>query len=206
MTASGAFIAFALLSNLDVVLAKILLPAREVGFYAALTTLEKIVIFLPGAVAVVMVPAAARARLAEGSAARVLRVAALLVVVTTLFASIPAAVAPEFMLRTMFGAKYVGATSGVLPIVAAGAGLALLYLLVVYTVAIQDRRWVFLLLGGVVAQIAGIVTFHDSPAQVATVQASVVLAVLVANELVFHPLVRSRRLLNRPGAGALPRS
>ena len=46
---------------------------------------------------------------------------------------------------TMFGHRIPGATHGVLPIVLAGAALALLYLLVVYTVAIQDRRWVWLL-------------------------------------------------------------
>ena len=195
VSASAAFIGFAVLSNLDIVLAKVFLEPREVGMYAALVTLEKIVIFLPGAVALVMVPNAAKALHSEGSAVRVLRVAALLVLATTLLAALPSALAPEFVLDTMFGGEYSEATAGVLPIVVAGAGLALLYLLVVYTVAIQDRRWVFVLIGAVTLQIGGIAMFHDSPTQIAIVQCAVVALALVINELLFHPVVRTRKLL-----------
>jgi hypothetical protein len=163
--------------------------------YAALVTLEKIVIFLPGAVALVMVPNAAKALHSEGSAARVLRVAALLVLATTLVAAIPAAAAPRFVLETMFGTEYSGATGGVLPIVAAGAGLALLYLLVVYTVAIQDRRWVGVLIGAVALQVGGISLFHGSPTEIAVVQATVVLVTLAVNEALFHPVLRTRTFL-----------
>lgn len=206
LSASGAFIAFALVSNLDVLLAKLLLSPHAAGQYAALATVEKIVVFLPAAIAVVMVPSAAKARHAEGSAARVLRIAALLVVVTTMLVAIPAAIAPHFVINTMFGAKYLGVTSGVLPIVCAGAGLALLYLLVVYTVAIQDRRWVWLLAGGVVLQVAAISALHSSPVEIATVQACVIAVILIANELVFHPVLRAERLfvsLARRRAGSV---
>jgi O-antigen/teichoic acid export membrane protein len=208
LAAGGAFIAFALISNLDVLLAKLLLAPRAAGLYAALATVEKIVIFLPGAIAVVMVPSAAKARHAEGSAARVLRIAALLVGLTTMLVAVPAAIAPHFVLQTMFGQKYVAAAAGVLPIVCAGAGLALLYLLVVYTVAIQDRRWVWLLAGGVGLQVISISLLHSSPVQIATVQASVIAAVLIVNELIFHPVLRAERLfvtLARMRAGSIDR-
>jgi O-antigen/teichoic acid export membrane protein len=197
LSAGGAFIAFALISNLDVVMAKILLAAHAAGEYAALVTVEKIVIFLPGAIAVVMVPSAAKARLAEGSAARVLRIAAGLVALTTLVVAVPAAIAPHLVMETMFGHKYVSAASGVLPIVCAGAGLALLYLLVVYTVAIQDKRWVWLIAGGVALQVSAISLLHSSPVEIATVQASVIAIVLIGNELVFHPVLRAERLVLR---------
>jgi O-antigen/teichoic acid export membrane protein len=190
LAAAGAFIGFALISNLDVLLAKLMLSAHAAGEYAALVTVEKIVIFLPGAVAVVMVPNAARAMHVDGSASRVLRVAALLVAVTTLLVAVPAAIAPRMLLRLMFGVKYVSAAAGVLPIVCAGACLALLYLLVVYTVAIQDRRLVWLFVGGVVGQVGLIAALHSSPVQVATVQACVIAALLVVNECTFHPILR----------------
>jgi O-antigen/teichoic acid export membrane protein len=188
--AACVFVGFALISNLDVLLAKLCLSAHAAGEYAALVTVEKIVIFLPGAVAVVMVPNAARERHRDGSAGRVLRIAALLVAVTTLLVAVPAALAPRLLLRLMFGANYVGAAGGVLPIVCAGTCLALLYLLVVYTVAIQDRRLVWLLTGGVVLQVCSILALHASPAQIATVQACVVAALLIVNECVFHPILR----------------
>jgi O-antigen/teichoic acid export membrane protein len=193
LSASAAFVAFAVISNLDILLAKLFLDPHDVGLYAALATVAKVVIFLPGAVAVVMVPNAARARHSPEESRRVLRIAALLVVVTTLVAAAPAALAPELVVRLMFGSDYVDAEGGVLPIVCAGAGLALLYLLVTYVVAIDDRRWTWIVVAGVVLQVGGIAAFHSSPAQVATVQAVVVLVVLLLNEAAFHPVLRPRR-------------
>jgi hypothetical protein len=104
--------------------------------------------------------------------------------------AVPAALAPHLLLRLMFGAKYVSAAAGVLPIVCAGTCLALLYLLVVYTVAIEDRRLVWLLGGGVLLQVGAIAARHSSPAQIATVQACVIALLLIVNECVFHPILR----------------
>ncbi len=193
VSASLAFIAFAVISNLDILMAKLFLPSKEVGLYAALSTIGKVVMFLPGAVAVVMVPNAARARHSSRDAGRVLRIAAMLVVVTTVIAAVPAALQPELVIRTMFGADYLGATNGVLPIVCAGAGMALLYLLVIYSVAIEDRRWSMLIGAGILLQITGITLFHDSPTQIAVVQAVVAGAVLLGNELAFHRLLMAPR-------------
>jgi O-antigen/teichoic acid export membrane protein len=193
LSASAAFIAFAVISNLDILLAKFILDSHDSGLYAALVTLEKVVIFLPGAVAIVMVPNAARARHSPEATKRVLRIAALLTIITTLAAAVPAAVAPELVLKVMFGNRYLDAQGGVLPIVCAGAGLALLFLLVTYTVAIDDRRWTWIVVAGIALQVSAIAAFHGSPAQVATVQALVVLAVLAMNELTFHSLLRTRR-------------
>ncbi len=203
LAAGAAFTAFALISNLDVVLAKLVMSPHSAGVYAALVTVEKIVIFLPSAIAVVMVPSAAKAKLSHQPTARVLRRSALLVLGATLCVAVPAAVAPHLVLGLMFGQKYVSAAPGVLPIVCSGAGLSLLYLLVVYTVTIQDRRWVWLLAAGVGAQVVGIVLLHSSPTQVATVQASVILIVLLLNEFFFHPILRGERPSSEPPAGAM---
>ncbi|MFP5369224.1 MAG: lipopolysaccharide biosynthesis protein [Actinomycetes bacterium] len=189
--AGAAFVAFAVISNFDIVLAKVFLSPEESGLYAALATVGKVVTFLPAAVAVTMVPNAARVTGPER--ARVLRIAALFVLATTLVAAIPAALAPRLVIETMFGADYLAATSGVLPMVAAGSALSLLYLLVVFAVTIEDRRWTLLLIVGVVLQAGGIALFHDSPTQVAGVQAATVLLVLALNELLFHSLILKKR-------------
>jgi O-antigen/teichoic acid export membrane protein len=197
LSAGAAFIAFAVLSNVDIVLAKVFLSPHDAGEYAALSTIGKIILFLPAAIAVVMVPSAAKARLDDGSSARVLRISAFFVGLTVTLAAIPAIAAPHLIITVMFGHKYLGAASGVLPMVAAGAGLAMTYLLVVYSVAIHDQRWVVLLVGAVMLQFAGIAAFHDSPAQVATVQAIVALLVLAGNEVLFHPIISNNAALRR---------
>lgn len=202
LAAGWAFVAFALLSNLDVVLAKIFLSPYESGEYAALATIGKIVIFLPSAVAVVMVPNVARARRADGSASGVLRSATWVVAGTTLLAALPIAVFPDATMQLMFGDAYSNAAGGVRAIACAGVGLALVYLLVVYTVAIQDRRWILVLSAAVVLQIVAIAAFHRSPTEVATMQAAVVFIALAVNELLFHPLIRAERwALGIPGKG-----
>ena len=193
VAASAAFIIFALVSNLDLLLAKLFLSRDQVGTYAALATVGKVVTFLPGAVAIAMVPSAARAGSDGAVRSRVLRTSALLVLLTTLVVAIPAALEPRLVIESMFGSKYLGAVDGVRPIVLAGVALSMLNLLVVYSVAIRDRRWVLVLVLGVAVQIVGIGTFHASPAQVATVQAVAVTSVLIANEVAFHSLLRVPR-------------
>jgi hypothetical protein len=76
--------------------------------------------------------------------------------------------------------------------VIAGASLALLYLLATYSVTIRDRRWVLLLVGGVAAQVLAISLAHRTAVELAWAQAGVMVAVLCANEAMFHGLVPRR--------------
>lgn len=189
--ASLGFIAFALLCNLDVILAKAFLNPAAGGRYAALVTIERMLLFLPGAIAIVTVPRAARARVEVGAHNHVLRSAALLVGASVIVAVIPAAVVPRFILVTMFGQSYAGAADGVLPIVIAGGGFALLDLLVAYTVSIGDRRSTYLMLAMLPVQAVAIVLLHHSATEIAAVQAVIVVVTLVVNEMTGHPLLRS---------------
>jgi O-antigen/teichoic acid export membrane protein len=189
VTASAAFVAFAVISNLDLLLAKIFLPGHDAGIYAAMATVGKVVTFLPAAVAVAMVPNAARAHL-NGESRRVLRHSAVLVAGAAGLAAVPTLVAPRLVVDVMFGSGYEQAADALAPMVIAGAALAMLNLLVVYSVAIRDQRWPLLLLVGVGIQVSGVSLFHDSPGQVALVQATAALTVLGLNELISHSLVR----------------
>lgn len=193
MGASWAFIAFALLSNLDVLMAKLWLSPHESGQYAALATIGKVVIFMPSAIAVVMVPGVARARASGTSAATVLRKTGPLVLATTLLVAVPILAFPSETLELMFGGKYTGASGGVRAIAVAGIGLALVYLLVVYTVAIQDPRWVLVLTGGVLVQVLAVLLRHGNPTDIATAQAGAVFLILLINEALFHPVLRTGR-------------
>jgi len=192
ITASLAFVAFAVISNLDVLLAKAFLSGDDSGIYAAMATVGKVVTFLPAAIATAMVPNAARAHL-NGESRRVLRHSAALVGVTSGVAALPAILAPHLVVRIMFGEGYEAAAGWLLPMVVAGAALAMLYLLVVYSVAIRDQRWPLLMLVGVFIQVCGVALFHDTPGQVALVQMTAALAVIGLNELISHSLVRPRR-------------
>lgn len=194
ITASGAFIGFAVLSNLDLVLSRLFLDGHEAGVYAALSTIAKLVIFLPVAIAVLMVPRAVRAHAQEAhSGAAVLRTATGLALASAVIVGLPAIVAPGALVDLMFGSGYESARDGVLPMVLAGAGLAMLYVVCTYTVAIRDRRWLLLLAIGVAIQVGAISVFSSSPVAIAWAQAGTVVAVLLLNELSFHSLRPRRR-------------
>jgi hypothetical protein len=118
--------------------------------------------------------------------------------------AVPAALLPHFVLATMFGGRYASASNGVLPMLIAGAGFAMINLLVVYTVAIGYPRSTYLLLAMVPVQVGAIAAFHQSVTQVATVQAVVVVLALSLNELFFHPLLRSDPLVREIGSRSRP--
>ncbi len=192
-SAGGAFVLFAVIANCDVVFAKLWMSPTAAGHYAALATIGKIITYLPAAVAVVVVPSAAATADDPERRARVLQGAAFLVGAISLLAMIPAAIDPHLLVRVMFGHNYASITDGVVPIVIDGGGLAMLYLLVTFSVVIDDRRWGLLLVLGVTMQATGIGLFHSTVTQVATVQAATVLILLVINELRFHALIPRRR-------------
>ena len=192
LSATGAFVGFALLSNVDLVLARIYLNEHDAGIYAAIATVAKVLIFLPSAMAALMVPSAARHHAATGSGLHILRRSAAAILIADVLFAIPALVAPHAIVHLMFGPKYGGAARGVVPAVISGSGLALLYLLATYSVTVRDRRWVFLLAGGVALQVGAIAAVHHSTTQIAWVQACVVVAILLMNELLFRSVVRGR--------------
>jgi O-antigen/teichoic acid export membrane protein len=189
VSAGGAFVLFAVIANCDVVFAKLWMSPTQAGRYAALATIGKVVTYLPAAVAVVVVPSTAALAAHPERRARVLQGAALLVGAISLMAMIPSAAAPHLLVKLILGHSYVSIASGVLPIVVAGGGLAMLYLLVTFSVVIDDRRWALLLLLGVTMQASGISLFHSTVTEVAVVQAVTVTVLLVINELGFHALL-----------------
>jgi O-antigen/teichoic acid export membrane protein len=194
VSAGAAFVLFAVIANCDVVFAKLWMPPTQAGHYAALATIGKIITYLPAAVAAVVVPTAAATSGDPARRARVLQGAALLVGAISLLAMIPAAIAPHLLVGIMFGHKYAAIAAGVVPIVIDGGGLAMLYLLVTFSVVIDDRRWALLLVLGVTMQAAGIGLFHSTVTQVASVQAATVVVLLLINELGFHALLPRRRI------------
>ena len=195
LSASGAFIGFAVLSNFDLVLARVFLDNHDAGIYAAMATVAKVTLFLPSAIAVILVPRAAISRTATGSGHRTLQRSAAVGLLLGAACIVPAALAPGLVVDAMFGGGYDEAVDGVLPAAIGGAALATVYLVCVYAAALADRRWTFLMVAGVIVQTAAIGMFHDSPTEVAWAQAGTALAVLAANEVFSHSLRPRRRRL-----------
>jgi hypothetical protein len=181
------------LSNVDVVLARHALPAREAGLYAVGAVVTKAAFWLPSVVPVIALPGlsdpARRQRTAALSLAAV-TAAGLLITAAGVFAG-------DLFVRAIGGSAYLGLADRVWLFAATGALLAVAQLLLYSRLAAEDRRvaapmWL-LVLGE-----ATVVTlwWHDSPTEIVTVALSTAVVLVglgVVAEIEEHRLLRPNR-------------
>ena len=109
----------ALLSNLDVVVAKIALPDEEAGQFGAIAVLGKAVVLVPQAVSIVVLPRVAARRAATLDTGPLLALAVGVTLVVGAAATLVAAVFEEQIVRVTFGPEYVSAAHLLAPFTAA---------------------------------------------------------------------------------------
>ncbi|GAB2633464.1 hypothetical protein GCM10027270_22320 [Nocardioides ginkgobilobae] len=145
--ASLALLAFFVLSNLDIVVARNVLDDREAGLYAAGLILTKAVLFLPQFVVVVAFPAMSTPAQRRRALLRSLTLVALLGVFCTLAAWLLSGVAMVFV----GGAEYADVESRLWVFAVLGTLLAMLQLLVYSVLARRGTRTTYLVWLAVVA-------------------------------------------------------
>jgi hypothetical protein len=161
--AGQAMLALVLLVNLDLVLARHSLTARQAGAYAVGAVLTKMAYWLPQAVGVLLVP---RLVLREG---RRQAIALALTTCATIDGIFVAGVAlfGGVVRALVGGGRYAGDAVPLWPFALAGSLLALVQLLLFVRIADADRRVAVLLWGAVALEIALVETWlHGSVTQV----------------------------------------
>ena len=194
-------LAFASLTNVDVLLAAYFLPAHLVGVYAAAALVGKIVLFLPAAVVTVLLPKAAT-RAAAGMTSRwILLASAGVTLVLTLCASGLLALVPESLLVWAFGGDFrdSAALLGWFGLAMTAAALVNVYLSVY--LAERDFRFPLLVVGAAVAQIVAVSLWHPYPRSIVLVTLACCSTVLLVHEIAFpYALVRVWRARGREAA------
>lgn len=130
---------FWLLTAIDTVMARRVLPAVDAGHYAAAATAARAVLFVSSAIALIAFPRFAEGR-ARSPAARAVLFQALGIVITSgITATIAMTLAPKLVIRVLFGSAYLSAagTLGVLAL--SSAFLGVIFLLVHYHLAAHSR-------------------------------------------------------------------
>lgn len=150
VTASLALLAFFVLSNLDIVVARNVLDDHDAGLYAAGLILAKAVLFLPQFVVVVAFPAMSTPAERRRALVRSLVLVALLGVFCTLCAWLLSGVAMVFV----GGAEYADVESRLWVFAVLGTLLAMLQLLVYSVLARRGTRTTYLVWLAVVAMVA----------------------------------------------------
>jgi O-antigen/teichoic acid export membrane protein len=165
---TAIFGAFLLLSTLDVLAVKHFFPPESAGYYSAGSLVGKAFLFLPLAVANVLFPKVSAQR-AQARPAFPLLQHSLLVTVTALLvcAALVWWLAP-WIVWTLFGRAFVQPLTLTL---VRGFGLAftplsLVYLLIQYNLAAENRRFLWLLVVDLPVLLAGLILFHATLVQV----------------------------------------
>ncbi|MGB7982440.1 MAG: oligosaccharide flippase family protein [Candidatus Nanopelagicales bacterium] len=175
--AAHALIALYALTNLDVLLARAVLPAFDAGLYAAGALVARAVFFLPQAVLVAAFP-----RMVAG-ARGAQRQAVIAVAVLGLLATAMVALLPTLIISIMAGSQYLAVGPELWVFALAGAGFGVVQVLLYARMARHDRRAALLLWAGVGGLVALALTFGTSIHALAVCAAAVAWTVALAGVL-----------------------
>jgi O-antigen/teichoic acid export membrane protein len=191
-------LAFASMTNADILLAAYYLDDASAGVYAAAALVGKAVLFLPAAVVTVLLPKAAVREAAGAPSQGILFASAAVTLAVTLSATAVLALVPESTLVSAFGGDFRDSTEllGWFGLTMTALALVNVYLSVYF--AQRDARFPLLVLSAAVLQVIGVSAFHGEPLSIVFVTLVCATAVLIVHELFFpHALVRAWRLRRR---------
>jgi O-antigen/teichoic acid export membrane protein len=172
-------ISLILINNSDVLLVKRFFDSATAGQYAALALIGRIVFFGTWSVVITMFPLVAQ-KAQRGEAHRHLLwislglVAGVSVVIVT-----ATAVAPALIIQLLFGAAYLPVASLLWLYALATALFALANVLINYHLALGNRGGAFLALTAGLCQVALLLLFHTTLAQVVLIQVGLMGALLL---------------------------
>jgi len=148
-----ALTCFAILSNSDIILVKNRFSPIEAGIYSAIATLGKTGFWLSSAVVVILLPKATE-RYARGESAKGLLVQSLLVVaVLCVSVTIIFYLFSRLIVNIVFGSNYLMGAHilGLYGLAMTIQGLV--YVMIIYFLAVKERRYILFLLAGSILQI-----------------------------------------------------
>jgi O-antigen/teichoic acid export membrane protein len=178
-------LAFASLTNVDVLLAAYFLPDDVAGVYAAAALVGKAVLFLPAAIVTVLLPKAATRAATGVTSHRILLASAGVTSGVTLAVTGLLALVPESLLVWAFGGDFRAAT-GLLAwfgLAMTAAALVNVYLSVYF--AERNAWFPLLVLGAALVQIVAVSLWHPNPRSIVLVTLACASAVLLIHEVAF---------------------
>jgi O-antigen/teichoic acid export membrane protein len=170
------------LTTIDVIVAKAALSDHDAGIYGSASLIGRVILYLPAAIVLVLLPKVA-AREAAGRQSRDVLMKSLLVTIGfCAVATVTYAVAPKLLVFLAFGSSFEAASGLLWMFALAMSGYAVLNVLLAYHLGRGASRFSFILLAGALAQITVFAVFHRSPEQLLAIDISVAFALLVAHE------------------------
>ncbi len=176
-------LAFAILTNGDLIIVKHFFSVEQAGYYSAASVLGKIILFFPSTIAILMFPKTAR-RFALGKASVDLaRKSILITLVLCGFAALVLALFSTVAVQILFGAQYTESESLVGWYGATMGLYALVQVFLAYYLSQEEPRFVWLLAAAAIALTGLVSVFHENLLQVILLLAMSALVVLIVSEI-----------------------
>lgn len=192
----GGALAFASLTNTDVVLANALLTDHQGGLYAAASLVAKLTLLVSLVVVTVLLPKAT-SRVAEGrSGLGIMNASVAVTAVLSAAAASALFFVPEDLVVWAFGDDFKGSASllGLFGLAMVLVGIVNVYLF--FYLAHRNVRFPLLVGLAAVVQVVAVLVWHPSPRSIILVTLVSCGAVLAIHEVIFpYSIVRSWRLL-----------
>lgn len=153
-------LAYAFLTNIDLIMVKHFLEAREAGLYASVAVLGKTLMYLPSSFALAVFPMVAEADLVNGDSFKILDRAILATFVLCAAGVAAFALYPEFIVSLLFGTRFAAAAPYLKYYGAAMSMMSVLSILISFNLARGKTSFVYSLAFGCLATAAAIELFH----------------------------------------------
>ena len=172
---------FVVLTNIDLVLVKHFFDSSQAGHYAAASIVAKIILFLPGAIAMVMFPKTSELHALSKESKPVLKKSLFYTTVLSGGVFLLYLAIPSLIVKSLFGSQYIPA----IPLIGV-FGLAMLFfsltnILFFYQLSVHQFKFLKILVVATLVEVALISLFHASLIQVILILVAVSLSLFLLN-------------------------
>jgi O-antigen/teichoic acid export membrane protein len=191
-----AMFCFSVPSNVDVIIAKHFFTSQIAGIYTAVTVLGKIILFVPGAIAIVMFPKISRLYTEKKDTSYVLNIS---LIYTGILAGIIALgywFFPYLAITIPYGVDYIEAVPILRLYGIAMFFFSLTVVLMRYSLAINHLKYVYLLIFFTLTEIGLLSIFHDSLMMMVEILL-IVNIILFLSSYIYLTIVRKKIQINQ---------
>lgn len=182
-SAMVALIAFASMTNVDVLMAKATLEAGVAGAYSGAALIGKIALFAPSALALVLLPRAAAALERGERAERSVVMTMGVTIALGLLIAGGLALLPGSVLSLTFGEDFNAAAALLAPLALVMTMAAVLNVHMTFSLARRSRKLPILMVAGAAGHLLLLAVWHDSPVQIVRSSAVAIGLVLAIHEV-----------------------
>lgn len=161
-----ALFSFALLTNMDMQLISPFFSSQEAGYFAISRMIGKIILYLPGAVTIVMFPKIAEQHAQKKDTVSILKKSLIIVGGLCMISGFICILFPEIILKILTGSAYPQCILLVAPFVISMSFYALSSVFLYYYLSIHNMKFIYIFLIFVLIQAGLIRFFHSSLMQV----------------------------------------